>query len=370
MRYIFYFLVFGATLVTTVVIIPLAIRMAYRWNVVDQPGERKVHHTVKPLLGGVAIFLSFHIIVVGSLIGFLIFHDISWIQNHFPSIVRLYPRLHSVFPKLGFIFAGGIFIHIIGLTDDIFKGKVTYKLKFIVQFAVIFLVVLGGIRIDFMPNRALDIIVSVAWILGITNSFNLLDNMDGLMSGVAVICAGLLFCVAVLQGQIFFAFILAALAGACLGFLTYNLYPSRVFMGDSGSLFLGYLFGTITVTGSYVVKTSSSLLPIAIPVLVFSIPLYDTFSVMFIRWREKRPFFIGDKKHFSHRLVEIGMSHRSAVIFIYLLCFCVGIVSILLPYISLAAGILVLVQATTIYILITILIAVGRENKDNAKKAE
>ncbi|MCJ7813716.1 undecaprenyl/decaprenyl-phosphate alpha-N-acetylglucosaminyl 1-phosphate transferase, partial [bacterium] len=146
--------------------------------------------------------------------------------------------------------------------------------------------------------------------------------------------------------------------------LLYNFYPSRLFMGDSGSLFLGYMFGTLTATGSYVVEESVSHIPVIIPILILSIPLYDTFSVVFIRWRERRPLFIGDKKHFSHRLIELGMTHRGAVVFIYLVCFCVGIIAILLPYISVAASILIIIQAVTIYVLITILIVVGKQKKN------
>jgi UDP-GlcNAc:undecaprenyl-phosphate GlcNAc-1-phosphate transferase len=175
-----------------------------------------------------------------------------------------------------------------------------------------------------------------------------------------VIAAMLLFGIAVLQGQIFFAMILLALVGSCLGFLCHNFYPSKLFMGDSGSLFLGFMFGALTVMGSYVVRSSSSLLPVIMPILILSIPLYDTFSVMFIRWREGRPLFLGDKRHFSHRLLELGMSHRGTVIFIYLVSLCVGSTATLLPYVSVAGNIIILAQAVIVYTLITILIATGR----------
>lgn len=367
MRYPLYFFVFGETFLISFLLIPILIRFALKLNIVDKPGDRKVHLTTKPLLGGVGIFMSFFLVVLGNVIFFLSFHDASWIQSNFPSIVRLFSFLQSVLPKLILILGGGLLIHILGLVDDIFKGKLTYKSKFIAQFLVILVVTLGGVRIDFMPNKVLDIIITIIWIVGVTNSFNLLDNMDGLTAGVSIICAGLFFSIAVLQGQIFFAFILASLAGACLGFLFYNFHPSKIFMGDSGSLFLGYIFGTLTVTGSYVIENSASLIPVFIPVLVLSIPLYDTFSVIFIRWKDRRPLFVGDKKHFSHRLVEIGMSHQGAVIFIYLVCFCVGVVAILLPYVSLWASILVLMQAITIYVLITILIIFGQQNQIKMK---
>ncbi len=363
MRNLFFLIVFLEAFGISVILIPVVIRLALKWKVVDQPGERKVHHKPKPLLGGAGIFWSFVLVIVGNLLLLHFLGDAGWVQIHFPSLSRWRPMLSQIMPKLILILSAGFLMHLFGVLDDLFKEKMTYHPKFIVQIVIAFIVALLGIRVDFMPHPALDILVTVFWIVGITNSFNLLDNMDGLTGGVSAICGILLFCIALLQGQIFFAFMLITLTGACLGFLIYNFNPSKIFMGDGGSLFLGFIFGTLTITGSYVVPTSGSLMPVAIPVLILSIPLYDTFSVIFIRWREKRPLFIGDKKHFSHRLVELGMSHRNAVLFIYLVCFCVGIPAILLPYLSVGASLLVLTQAVIIYTLITILIAIGKQNQ-------
>jgi UDP-GlcNAc:undecaprenyl-phosphate GlcNAc-1-phosphate transferase len=360
MRLLLYLAIFGETLFLSYLLMPLIIHLASRWKVVDQPGHRKVHHAPKPLMGGVGIFSSFAIVIAGNLIGFMILHGTGWVQEHLVSMVRIFPLFSSAMPRLLLILAGGFFIHLLGLADDIFKDRLSYKLKFAVQFVVVLIVVIGGVRTDFMEDRIMNVLVATLWIVGITNSFNLLDNLDGLTAGVSVISAGILFAVALLQGQIFFAFILCALAGASFGFLIHNFHPSKLFMGDSGSLFLGYMFGTLTVTGSYVVKSSASLLPVLLPILVLSIPLYDTFSVMLIRWREGRPLFLGDKRHFSHRLLELGLSHREAVIFIYLVSFCVGIAAMLLPYVSLAASVLLVLQAIIVYALITILIATRR----------
>jgi UDP-GlcNAc:undecaprenyl-phosphate GlcNAc-1-phosphate transferase len=156
---------------------------------------------------------------------------------------------------------------------------------------------------------------------------------------------------------------LMALAGSSFGFLWFNFHPAKLFMGDSGSLFLGYMFAALTVMGSYVVPDSPTLIPVVMPLLILSLPLYDTFSVMFIRRREGRPLFEGDKRHFSHRLLALGMGHKGTVIFIYLVCFVVGISATLLPYVSVAGSILLLLQAVIVYALITILIAVAK-NRD------
>lgn len=366
MRQLLYFIIFSEAFLISYILIPIIIRLALRWRVVDNPGQRKVHASPKPLMGGVGIFLGFMLVILGNLIAFYALRNTEWMQTNLQSLTRISPHVVSALPRLAVLLAGGLFIHLLGLVDDVYKEKLTYKPKFIVQIVIILLVAISGIRTQFMPGNTLDVIITTIWIVGVTNSFNLLDNLDGLTAGVSIIAALILFAVAILQGQILFAFMLIALAGACLGFLFYNFNPSKLFMGDSGSLFLGYMFGALTVTGSYVVKSSESILPVAMPVLILSIPLYDTFSVMFIRWREGRPLFVGDKRHFSHRLLELGMSHRGAVVFIYLVSFCVGIVAILLPYISVAGSILILVQAASIYTLITILISVGRRNQNNS----
>jgi len=368
LRYLLYGLVFTQAFVISALLIPLIIKAALKWNVVDKPGQRKVHLSAKPLMGGVGIFGGFFITIVGNIIGFYLLFTQPFVQQHLQSIVRIFPLLNNVLPRLIVILGGGFLIHLLGLLDDIFKEKLSYKLKFFIQFLVALLVAIFGVRTDFMPGQALDIIITTIWIVGITNGFNLLDNMDGLTAGVSIIAAFVFFTVAVLQGQVFFAFILMALAGACLGFLLYNFHPSKLFMGDSGSLFLGFMFGSLTVMGSYVVHTSVGIIPVLMPILILSIPLYDTFSVMFIRWREGRPLFIGDKCHFSHRLLDLGMGHRAAVIFIYLVCFCIGSAAILLPYLSLAGCIIILVQAVIMYILITQLIMIGRRNNKKAVK--
>ncbi|MBN2410428.1 undecaprenyl/decaprenyl-phosphate alpha-N-acetylglucosaminyl 1-phosphate transferase [candidate division KSB1 bacterium] len=367
MRNILYLVVFCEALLLSVAIIPFIKKFALKWGIVDNPGERKVHKTPKPLMGGIGIFSGFFITVVANIVGFYLLFYSNFVQTHLQSVVKVFPQLHSVLPKLIIILGGGFLIHLLGIIDDIFKEKISYQPKFIAQFVIAAFVAVYGIRTHFMPGQIPDIIITSIWIVGITNGFNLLDNLDGLTAGVSIIASLILFVVAVLQGQIFFALMLAALAGASLGFLIFNFYPSKLFMGDSGSLFLGYMFGTLTVMGSYVVQSSASLIPIVMPLLILSIPLYDTFSVMFIRWREGRSLFLGDKCHFSHRLLDLGMGHRSVVIFIYLVCFCVGMTATLLPYVSIAGSIVILIQAVIIYVLITFLIMIGTRNTNNGK---
>jgi UDP-GlcNAc:undecaprenyl-phosphate/decaprenyl-phosphate GlcNAc-1-phosphate transferase len=344
--------------------IPMIMRLALKWDIVDKPGHRKVHQAAKPLLGGVGIFLSFNLTILFDmwLFGFLAAHD--WLPTWLSAWTRVLGFVPKAIPKLLIIMVGGFLMHALGLLDDIYKEKLSYKIKFIAQFCIALGVSFSGISIDIMPHPVLNQLVTALWIVGISNSFNLLDNLDGLTSGVAVIAGLILAGVGILQGQTFFAFTLMALAGASLGFLFHNFHPAKLFMGDSGSLYLGYMFACLTAVGSYVVPTSSSLMAVVLPVLVLSIPLYDTFSVMFIRRREGRPLFLGDKCHFSHRLLDLGMSHRSTVVFIYVVCFCVGITAALLPYLSVWGNVIILLQALAIYGLITILMVVAKNLKN------
>lgn len=360
MRYAIYAAVLMQTLLLSYLMVPILIRLAFAFDITDKPGQRKVHQQAKPLLGGVAIFFSFFATLVVDLVILVLLQETGFIQETLQTVYTLLPRIMRVLPTLVTVLTGGFLIHLLGLVDDIYKEKLTYKPKFLAQFLITVLVVLLGVRTHFMPGNWLDILISIVWIVGVTNSFNLLDNLDGLTAGVSVVSALIFGAVALLQGQTFMVFILLALAGAALGFLLHNFHPSKLFMGDSGSLFLGYMFACLTILGTYIVPSTPSLVPVAMPLLILSIPLYDTFSVMFIRWRENRPLFEGDKRHFSHRLLDLGMSHRQAVIFIYLVSFCVGIAASLLPYASIAGSIILLIQAALIYVLITILIAIKK----------
>jgi len=355
--------VFLASFLLAVGLVPIVMRLASRWNIVDKPGVRKIHSTPKPLLGGLAIYLAFMIVVAGPIALAVAFGDQAWLSERLPWLVSRMPRLIQVLPKLLLILGCGTLMMIVGVCDDAMKDRFSYKWKFVGQIVAAILLVAGGVRTEFMPGHALDVVVSVLWVVGITNSFNLLDNMDGLSAGVAVVAALVFFCATWFQGQIFMALILMTLAGSASGFLIYNFKPSKLFMGDSGSLFLGFMFGALTLAASYRIPQGSSLLPVAMPVVILSVPLYDTFSVILIRMMEKRPVFVGDKSHFSHRLVALGFSERGAVLLIYLIGLCVGCGALLLPYIPVWGSILVMVQTVMVYLLITALMVVSMKNK-------
>ena len=352
---------FTGALLLSLSLAPVMIRLAFRFDILDHPGYHKTHKNVHPLLGGGAIFTAFMTMVAFG-VALLIFAKLGKL-SFFPEAQRHLMSQFNVFvhvlPQfIGFIVSAAM-MFILGLVDDIRGVGFSYKWKFAVQTVAAAIVVASGIHVDFLPHPLLDMAVTMLWIIGITNSFNLLDNMDGLSSGVATIVSLILAALTIRQGQYFSALIFLILAGSTLGFLRYNFNPSKIFMGDAGSLFLGFMIATLTVSNSYVTPQSVSQLPVIVPILVLGVPLFDTFSVMMIRWQENRPLFVGDTCHFSHRLIKLGMSVRQTVIFIYLVTLCVGVSAILIPELNLLECMLVVMQEALIFGLITLLMVKG-----------
>ncbi|MCG3118364.1 MAG: putative undecaprenyl-phosphate N-acetylglucosaminyl 1-phosphate transferase [bacterium] len=343
-------------------LVPLARRLAFRLNMIDHPDPsgRKAHAQPRPLLGGLAIYFAFTLTLLLQVIGYQFFQNQTWFSSRFPFLTEQSHHFLEVVPKLLAIWGGGTLMVILGFIDDHRGAGFSYKIKFATQIVAACLLPLAGVYTDFMPSTFLNAIITIIWIVGLTNAFNLLDNMDGLSAGIAVIAAAIFFLITATQAQVFSAMIFAVFCGAALGFLIYNFNPAKIFMGDTGSLFLGYMLAALSITSSYVMPASINLLPVVSPLLILSLPIFDTLSVMFIRRREGRPLFIGDRRHFSHRLVELGMSQRGAVIFIYLVALSIGAAAAFLPYLPLWGQMLVLLQTVAIYLMITILMYVAK----------
>jgi len=353
--------VFGFSTLLSLTLVPVMKTLAFRFDVLDHPGYHKTHENVHPLLGGGAIYGTFMSLILCGVV-LLAAANLGWLAA-FPALQRTLssqtPLFAAAWPRLAGLVLGGTFMFLLGLMDDLRGVGFSYKLKFLGQIVAAILVIASGIRLEFLPHPTLNVVVTLLWIVGITNAFNLLDNMDGLSSGVAVIAALILSVLTIRQGQYFSALLLLALAGSMLGFLRYNFNPSSIFMGDAGSLFIGFTLAVLTVSNSYVTTSSVSKLPVVVPVLVLGVPLFDTFSVMVIRCRQRRPLFVGDNCHFSHRLVKLGMSVRQAVGFIYLVSVCIGLSAILIPELSVIESGIVLLQEGLIFGLITLLMIKG-----------
>jgi UDP-N-acetylmuramyl pentapeptide phosphotransferase/UDP-N-acetylglucosamine-1-phosphate transferase len=295
---------FGLSLAIATVMTPLVLRAARARRLYDAPDARKVHVEPTPRLGGLAIVLAFYAPVTGLL---LVDAGAS----------RL---LTDLGPQLVGLFAGGLAVAAIGLYDDLRGANARQKL--VVQTAVAVAMVALGYRVEvitnpFGPPLELGLLtypISVLWFVGVMNAVNLIDGLDGLAGGVSFIAVATLLALSVLNNHPLAVLLSAALAGALAGFLIFNFNPARIFMGDTGSLFLGFILAALSMSTS---TKASTTVAIAIPLLVLAIPLLDTAMAIGRRLRAHRPVFSADQDHLHHKLLRAGLSHRGAVLTLY-----------------------------------------------------
>jgi len=309
-------------------------------RLIDMPNERKVHTQPIPRGGGLGIWLGvLSVFSIGTLAVALASYSPSMLPESIPESLRLIvPGLWSKLGSIWLLLAGGSVVAILGLMDDRFG--LDWKVRIAVEFAVAAGIVYG---LQLQLTAYIDLpwltpILSVIWIVMLINSFNMLDNMDALSAGVAAIISGMLALMLLTtsepsqrEPQLFVAVMALALLGGLIGFLKHNWPPASIFMGDSGSYFVGYWIAVTTLLSTY--SGSSGQAPHAVfaPLCLLAIPIYDTLSVIAIRLREGRSPFQADKKHFSHRLVELGMTKRQAVGTIYLATLTCSLGALLLP---------------------------------------
>jgi UDP-GlcNAc:undecaprenyl-phosphate GlcNAc-1-phosphate transferase len=323
---------------------PLAIRLGRRLGVLDLPGPRKVHLDPIPLSGGWAIFCTLTIVIWGHLLAALCIRGTEldlYIGDRLQYYVQLTPNLIL---KVAPVYIGAAAMFILGLIDDL-KGM-SVKTRLVVQIGIAtFLAGLGyHPNLGFLPTFLAGA-AGVLWIVGITNSFNFLDGLDGLSTGVAMVGTLALLSIMGITIQPDVVFFLAALAGTLMGFLRYNYHPANVFLGSSGSLLVGYFMAMGTLQVTYMKGTNDNwLLPLLTPVFVLAIPLYDTTSVVLIRLIQKRSIAIGDQSHFHHRLMKLGFSHRQTVSFIVLVAFSVALSAVRLVQATLFQSIVIVIQ--------------------------
>lgn len=328
---------------------PILIRLANRFGVVDNPNQRKVHTEPKPLMGGLAIFAGYS-------------------ACFFVSRAYFIPEDYALNHILLGLYLCSTFLLAVGFVDDLRGLAATTKL--ICQIIPAAVMIYLGVRIRFwIQTDWLQCLLTLGWFIIITNAFNLLDNMDGLSGGVGCLTAFLYFLLSIYVREGEFAYLLLGLAFSIAGFLKYNFYPSKIFMGDTGSLFVGFNLATISAMTTYLGHGPAQHMPVVTPLVIFSVPLYDTATVVWIRIKEGRSIFKADKNHFSHRLVALGMTHRMSVGVILLLTFAIGLMAVLLPKLTGAQGLLVLFHTAIIFLVIAMLERSGaikmRELGDN-----
>jgi len=339
-----------------------AIRIAPRLGFVDKPGGRKIHDKPKPLGGGVAITWAFVLpIVAGAILVWLAPVEAgpnSVILGQSFDTALLTGAKSQIPLALGFC-GCVVAMHILGLFDDKRAMSPLPKLAIQLSITLLLVVLFPQVRVLLVLGAIPSIVVTVLWIGAITNALNFLDNMDGLSAGVAAVCAAALLVSALLVEQWFVAATLALFLGSTLGFLVFNFPPAKIFMGDSGSLVLGFVLAVMTVRTTYLPVDQSfaaGWYAVFVPVLVLALPLYDLLVVSAIRLSNGKSPFVGDTNHFSHRLVRRGMSKRTAVVCIYLVTASTSVAAIVLPMVNSPLGAFLILAQTAMILGVVMLL--------------
>ncbi len=308
-----FMLIFASALVMAIGGTPVARHIALRLGVIDRPNARKIHVSAIPLLGGVAIY--------GAFIAAVLLFGNRYRLNELVSIL-----------------VGASLVSFLGVWDD--RRSLNPLLKLAGQFLAASILVVTGVRIGTFPWEALNIAVTLAWVVVITNALNLLDNMDGLSGGIGATAAIFFLLLAAMNDQYLVGALSAALVGACLGFLVYNLNPASIFMGDAGSLFLGFILAAVGIKLRF--PEGVQIVTWMVPVLILGLPLFDTALVIISRLRRGfNPLTTPGKDHVSHRLVALGYTRREAVLVCYLTCAGLGVVALFVTQANILEGYIV-----------------------------
>lgn len=289
---------FVISLLISYFLTPVVRRIALRIGAVDQPNHRRVNTRAVPNLGGLAVY-------AGLLVSLLS----CGLTTNFLAVI-----------------IGAALIVGLGIIDDLYEISSYYKL--VGQILVGLYVINAGVKIEFIRGYYLgswSLLVTLGWLVGTINIINLIDGVDGLAGGVTVIAGATLSIFAYQQGNLAAAGLILALIGGVLGFLPYNLNPAQIFLGDTGSMLLGFILGIGSIIG--VVK-SMTVISFLIPLLALGVPIADTCAAVIRRWRRGSSLFAADKNHFHHQLLKLGLTHNQVAVVIYLLSLVLGMVAI------------------------------------------
>lgn len=296
-----YLLIFSISLILSLVFTPLVRLLAIKLNIMDRPNSIKTHREPVAYLGGLGIYAAFILALVLSLLLGLPFREISVLM------------------------IGATLIMILGLVDDL--RPLSFKTKLSLEVLIATLLIIFNIRIKFITPDYIAVILTILWVVGVTNAMNIIDIMDGLSSGVAVIAALAFLFINPSTEQVYVNYTAAAIAGAALGFLRYNFPPAKIFMGDTGSLVLGFVLAVLSIGTSYSQVNNIALYA---PILILGIPIYDTFLVMILRFKQGRNIFHGSPDHFALRLERLGFPRRKVVLIAYLVSVCLSTAALMI----------------------------------------
>lgn len=324
---------------------PFTIEFAKKFNILDYPSERKVHSTPTPRVGGIAVF--------------------------FAIVVSLLRNFHFTREILGLIIATTI-IFVVSILDDIYGLSAIFRL--ISQIFATVVVITFGFRITAVPigfpmEDILEILITIIWFVGITNAVNFLDGIDGLVSGLGAFCSLMFLVISLTTGQKFVLYLCSVILGSCLGFIPYNWHKAKTFLGECGSSVIGFSLASISVIGWWAEK--NPVVSLSVPIMILSVPIYDMIYITISRIRNglvknfKEWLEYVGKDHLHHRLLKLGFSVPQSVIFILLITFTAGFYSLLLKYLNVTniTATLILFHALLIFVLISIMMYIGREKR-------
>jgi UDP-GlcNAc:undecaprenyl-phosphate GlcNAc-1-phosphate transferase len=350
--------------VLSVILTAVARKLAVRAGLVAQPVEDRYHRTVIPLGGGIAIFGTISIIILTAIavVNFLAVPGyLDWLGQ---SVTIHTDGFLNKINHLAIVLLVVLVLFVLGLWDD--KKHLSPFFKLAVQFAVaITAAFFADIRIElFIESKIITSLLTAVWIVLIINAFNFLDNMDGASAGIAVIISCILFTAAALSGQVFVGGLTLVFIGALLGFLVFNFPPAKIFMGDAGSLVVGFFVGLLTVRTTYYHEAQSGQwYAVFMPLLVMAVPLYDFISVTLLRISQGKSPFIGDTQHFSHRLKKHGLTDTQTVLTLYLATLCTGLGAIFLYQVNLVGAILIFIQTVMVLSIVAIFETTAQNDK-------
>ncbi len=328
-----YLLIFITAFLLALIFTPVAIKIAPIIGAVDIPKDnRRMHTKAMPRFGGMAIY-------IGTVTSMLIFLPIS--------------------TQLMGVIAGGTLIFLVGIIDDL--RNLPAKVKLGCQILCAFILFQFSVRIDFIGIPfgegyyflpwIVSLIVTVIWIVGITNTINLIDGLDGLAGGVAFIASITIAYAAFINGRTEACMAMLAIAGGALGFLPFNFNPAKIFMGDGGALFLGFMLAGLSVMSP---MKSATMLATVVPVLVLGLPIFDTAFAILRRLINKRPIMEADKGHLHHRIMAAGLGQRRTVLTLYGISGIMGVAAILISRsLLIESGLLIIIASTLIYVFLT-----------------